>query len=192
MSELTDATPAERHRLIAAHFTDLVDGVRDWDAPTPVSQWRASDVVDHLTGWLPGFLDAFAGVHLDEATESADFREKWRTQRDGVQALLDSPRATDVVETETFGTMTLERLLDQFYTADVFMHSWDLAMASGQEASLDPEFADRMYAGMAAMGPALHASGQFGAPQPVPADANEVDRLIALIGRDPRWVPASA
>jgi len=39
------------------------------------------------------------------------------------------------------------------------------------------------------MGPALHESGQFGTPQPVADDASPQDRLIALIGRDPGWVP---
>lgn len=190
MSELTQATPAERHRLVAERFTAIVDGVHDWDAPTPVKEWKASDVVDHLTGWIPGFLASQAGVTIDEASESADPHEKWRVQRDSIQALLDGADAGRAVETEWFGTMPLDQLIDRFYTADVFMHSWDLAKASGQEPGLDAEWAAEMHGGMAAMGEAFRESGQFGTQQPVADDANEVDQLIAFIGRDPGWQPA--
>jgi len=190
MSALTDAPPAERHRLVAGHFADLIAGVRDWDAPSPVKEWKASDVVDHLTGWLPGFLGSFAGVALDLPTETADLREKFRAQASAVQALLDAPDADRPIETHMFGTMPLARLIDQFYTADVFMHSWDLATASGQPAGLDPEWAAQMHDGMAAMGDALRQGGMFGPAVPVEADANPVDRLIGLIGRDPNWTAA--
>ena len=37
-------TPAERHRVAAATFGDRVRGVSDWDAPTPVEEWRALGV----------------------------------------------------------------------------------------------------------------------------------------------------
>lgn len=187
MSDLTQAAPAERHRLVAGHFADLIDGVRDWDAPTPVKEWKASDVVDHLTGWLPGFLDSMAGVHLDVPTETADLREKFRAQAAAVQALLDAPDAGRLVETNMFGAMPLNQLIDQFYTADVFMHSWDLALSSGQEPGLDADWAGEMRVGMAAMGDALRQGGMFGSEVAVAADANPVDRLIGLIGRDPNW-----
>ena len=44
---------ARRDRERAARFGDVVDAVRNWDAPTPVAQWRARDVVAHLTTWFP-------------------------------------------------------------------------------------------------------------------------------------------
>jgi uncharacterized protein (TIGR03086 family) len=190
MSELTDAAPAQRHRIVAGHFAEVIDGVRDWDAPSPVREWKASDVVDHLTSWLPGFLDSMAGVTLEVLTEAADTGDRFRAQADAVQALLDAPDAGRPVETHMFGTMPLERLIDQFYTADVFMHTWDLATASGQPSGLDPEWAAQMREGMAAMGDALRQGGMFGPVVPVADDANPVDRLIGLIGRDPNWTAA--
>lgn len=190
MKVLTELTPSQRHAAVAERFTELMNGVRDWDAPTPVKEWKASDIVDHLTGWLPGFLKAFAHVSIPEATETNDLREKWRVQHEAVQELLESERADQIVESQQLGTMPLQALVDRFYTADLFMHSWDLAMASGQDADLDPSWAAQLTAGLQAMGPALYESGMFGTPQPVPDDANDIDKLIAAIGRDPRWVPA--
>ncbi|MBK8733698.1 MAG: TIGR03086 family protein [Actinomycetales bacterium] len=186
MSALTEATPADRHRLLAAQFLAVADGVTDWQAPTPVKEWRAIDIVEHL-GWLPGLL-AGMGVHLDvPATD--DPVERFRAQSAALQALLDSPDADRVIDTRMFGRMPFAQVIDRFYAFDLYAHAWDLARASGQELLLDEEYAGQAHQGMSAMGPALHESGQFGAPQPVPDDASAVDRLIALIGRNPRWTP---
>lgn len=191
MSALTQASPAERHRLVATAFTAIVDGVRDWDGPTPVSEWRASDIVEHLTGWIPGFLDTFAGVKLDAAPAGADLRTRWATQCASLQALLESDEATRVITTDFAGTLPIQELVDRFYTTDVFMHSWDLAKASGQQPNLDADLVAEMLPRMTAMSPMLVESGQFGTPQPVAADASDLDKLIALIGRDPNWTPTA-
>ena len=45
-------TAADRFRTAAERFSALVGGTTDWSAPTPVDQWRARDVVEHL-GTLP-------------------------------------------------------------------------------------------------------------------------------------------
>ena len=54
--------PAERHRQVAGLFTERACGTRSWDAPSPVPEWTARDVVRHLTDWFPGFLAAGAGI----------------------------------------------------------------------------------------------------------------------------------
>ncbi len=50
--------PAEEHRVVAGGFTERVRGVpaNGWDAPAPVPDWRARDVVRHLVEWFPAFL----------------------------------------------------------------------------------------------------------------------------------------
>jgi hypothetical protein len=60
---LSELTAAERHRRIASDFTDRVKHVTGWDAPAPVPDWAARDVVDHLLTWFPSFLSA-GGVEL--------------------------------------------------------------------------------------------------------------------------------
>ena len=69
------------------------------------------------------------------------------------------------------GTHRLADAVDQFYTADVFMHSWDLARASGQDAGLDEDFAARLLEGMRPIEQLLRDSGQYGPAVPVPDDA---------------------
>lgn len=189
MSAITEAAPAERHRLVAGAFTTLAEGVRDWDAPSPVAEWKASDVVDHLTGWIPGFLAEAAGVQLEGVAPDADRLTRWTSQCAQIQSLLEAPDAARPLNTDWAGTLPLRELIDRFYTTDVYMHSWDLAKASGQEPNLDADLAAEMLPRMTAMSDMLVSSGQFGTPQPVADDASDVDKLMALIGRNPTWTP---
>lgn len=181
--------PAPRHREVAGAFTALVLGTPDWDAPTPVAGWRARDVVGHLTSWFPGFLAAGAGVELAGGPSVADDPVgAWRVHSDAVQALLDDPATVDrVLANPHIGELPLDVAVDRFYTADVFMHSWDLARATGQDDRLDPEFCAQLLAGMAGVEDAMRASGQFGPPVPVPADADPQTAMLGFIGRTPSW-----
>ena len=73
----------------------------------------------------------------------------WQVHSDGVQALLDDPAtAAKVLTNPHIGEVPLDQAVDQFYTADVFMHTWDLARATGQDETLDPDKCAEMLAGM--------------------------------------------
>lgn len=190
MSKLTEATPAERHRELAAQFARLIDGTTDWSVPTPVAEWQAGDIVDHLTSWLPGLLMR-CGIGLPAAT--SDRAASFAAQTEAVQELLDDPEtAAEAITIGAMGEQPLALVIDNFYTGDLFMHSWDLATATGQEVELDGDSAAGMYAGLSAMGPALQASGQFGTPVPVATDDTPQRKLIGLIGRNPDWQPPAS
>ena len=185
MAALSDLTPAERHRAVAAAFTEHVAAVTDWNAPAPVEGWVARDVVAHLVDWFTGFL-ATGGVGLPAGVAVADDPPAaWRAHCDGVQALLDGPEAESEFTHPMAGSHRLADAVDRFYTADVFMHTWDLATAAGADARLDADFAAQLLAGMSAIEDMLRASGQYGPAVKVDTDADPVTRLIGFIGRDP-------
>jgi uncharacterized protein (TIGR03086 family) len=187
---LSDLTAAERHRRIAGEFTDRVQRVADWDAPAPVADWTARDVVEHLVTWLPGFLSA-GDVEVPTGPVAADDPvAAWTFHAAAVQALLDDPeRAAAPFAHERVGSMPVAEAIDRFYTPDVFMHTWDLARASGQDVTLEPEFCATLLAGMEPMEEAMRSSGQYGPRVAVPADADPQTQMIAFIGRDPSWQP---
>ena len=71
--------PAERHRQVAGLFTERACGTRSWDAPSPVPEWTARDVVRHLTEWFPAFLASGAGLSVTDSRKSrasSDARSK--------------------------------------------------------------------------------------------------------------------
>ena len=189
---VTSPGPAARHRAHAATFTALVDGTTDWGAPAPVAGWAARDVVDHLVTWLPGFL-AGDGVVLPPGPSAADDPvAAWRHHAEAVQAVLDDPATGDrTFANPHIGELPLADAIDRFYTTDVFMHSWDLARASGQPVALDESECEMLVEGMLPIDDLLRSSGQYGPRVPVPDDASAMDRLVGFIGRDPAWQPGA-
>lgn len=181
--------PAEAHRLIVGAFTATVEGVAPaaWEHPAPPAGWTARDVVRHLTEWFPPFLERAAGVALPPGPSVDDDPvSAWRHQADVIQTVLDDPATSDRrLADPNVGDLPLADAIDRFYTADVFLHRWDLARATGQDETLDPAICAEMLAGMEPMDAALRASGHYGPRVEVPADADVQSRLLAFIGRDP-------
>ncbi|MCW2832775.1 MAG: hypothetical protein JWN68_728 [Nocardioides sp.] len=176
----------ERHRRFASDFAALTRGVDDWEAPAPVPGWSARDVVDHLVGWFPGFLAA-GDITLPAGPDVADDPvAAWQHQADAVQELIET-RGEESFTHPRAGTHRLADAVDRFYTADVFMHTWDLARATGQEPDLDEDQAAAMLEGMHGIEEMLRSSGQYGAAVPVAPDAPVADRLMGFVGRDPAW-----
>lgn len=189
-------TPAEEHRWVSGEFTRRVEGVRPegWDAPSPVREWKSRDVVRHLIEWSAAFLKNGAAVDLTSGPSvDDDPAGAWRHHRDSVQGLLEDPSsASQNFSNPHIGEMPLDQAIDQFYTPDVFMHTWDLARATGQDDSLDPERCARLLGGMEPMEDVIRASGQYGPRVEVPADADVQVKLLGFIGRDPFWVRSGA
>ncbi|WP_144128234.1 TIGR03086 family metal-binding protein [Catellatospora sichuanensis] len=181
--------PAEEHRLTAAAFTERVRGVAPagWGRPAPCAGWVARDVVGHLVEWFPGFLRAGAGVDLPKGPSVAeDPVAAWTVHSDGVQALLDDPATADkVLSNPNIGDMPLDQAVSRFYTTDVFLHTWDLARATGQDERLDAERCAVLLEGMLPMDAVLRSSGHYGPRVEVPDDADPQTRLLAFIGRTP-------
>ena len=180
---------AEEHRRIARKFTATVESTpaAAWDHIAPPEGWVARDVVRHLVEWFPAFLNGAAGITLPSAPSVDDDPVgAWSNQTEAVQALLDDPdTAGDEHDLPHIGRMPLGQAIDMIYTSDVFLHRWDLARATGQDETLDPDKCAAMLEGMLPMDEALRQSGQYGPRVHVPDDADVQTQLLAFIGRTP-------
>jgi uncharacterized protein (TIGR03086 family) len=183
------ATAAEEHRTIAGVFTDRVHGVAAgaWENPAPCDGWVARDVVRHLLEWFPAFLSSGAGVELPTGPlVDEDPLLAWVVHSDGVQALLDDPATQGrVLSNRHVGNVPLDQAVAQFYTNDVFLHTWDLARATGQDERLDHDKCAQLLDEMLPMDQVLRASGHYGPRTEVAEDADVQTRLLAFIGRTP-------
>ena len=186
---MTPPSPAANHAETAEEFTRRVEGVQSggWDAPSPVAGWTARDVVGHLTTWFPAFLATSSDVSLPEGPAVEDDPvAAWKAQTAQIQTLLDDPASANrMVSNPHIGEMPLPQAVDMIYTGDVFLHTWDLARATGQDETLDEARCQAMYEGMLPMDAVLRSSGQYGPRVDVPADASYQDKLIGFIGRQP-------
>lgn len=127
-----------------------------------------------------------ADRHREVAGVFGDRVAAWQHQAGAVQDLVEA-RGEESFRHPYAGTHRLVDAVDRFRTADVFMHTWDLSRATGQQPGLDEDFAASLLDGMQPIEELLRTSGQYGAAVPVAADAPVVDRLMGFIGRDPTW-----
>lgn len=196
MTAPVPSSVADAHRRVADEFTVTAAAVprAAWGDPAPPEGWAARDVVGHLVEWFPGFLVSSTGIELPPGPSvDEDPAGAWRVQRDAVQELLDDPTVAGVeYDFPHMGTMTLGDVVERIYVGDVFLHRWDLGVATGQEVVLDEATCEAMLSGMVPMEGALRSSGHYGPRFDVPDDAPVQDRLLAFIGRDPAWRPDQA
>lgn len=186
-----ESGPARRHADDAVRITELVESASagDWERPSPVAEWTALDVVDHLVQWPRGFLEG-AGIKLPQLDVGADPVGAWRQHVADIQAILENPEGR-VLSNPEIGDNPVDEAIDQFYTSDIWMHSWDLARALGREPDLGRERCAAALAGMEPLERMMRESGHFGPAVPVAPEASAQDRLVAFIGRDPAWQPPS-
>ena len=179
---------AERYRKIAATFTERVRAVPDdaWDNPAPCEGWVARDVVRHLVEWVPGFMQSSAGIELTPGPSvDADPVTAWTDLDRQVQAALDDPAVAGQELDTPMGRITLEEALARFCVADVLVHTWDLARATGLDETLDRDEVRGLLQGLEPMDEPMRQSGQFGPRVEMPDDADDQTKLIAFTGRQP-------
>ena len=66
---------------------------------------------------------------------------------------------------------------------DVLIHGWDLAKATGQDTTLDPELVEACWAVVEPQKDLLAGSGAFGGDHDIPPGASRQVQLLAVLGR---------
>jgi uncharacterized protein (TIGR03086 family) len=191
-----DTTVALLERALAQAETVLA-GIRPGQEslPTPCADWNVNALVIHLAkADLPNFKAAARGESVDWARPPGELGGDWLEEfRSNAQALQDIWTRADLdQQVPSMGgrTAPLRSRADQ-QIAELAMHSWDLARATGQHPDLDSEVAEHGLAWSRTMlRPEFRGPDKaFGAEFPVPSGASSYDRLAGWFGRDPLWSP---
>ena len=97
----------------------------------------------HLVEWFPGFLAGGTGISCPQGPAVDDDPVgAWRTSATPCRrSSTTRRRRARRSRNPHIGEVPLPDAIDRFYTADVFMHTWDLARATGQDDALDPDSA---------------------------------------------------
>jgi len=176
----------ERFERVTGRFTDRVRAVPAdaWENRSPCEGWTARDVVGHLTQWVPAFFGAQGVAFPAVPSVEDDPVGAWETvQATIAKALADPTIARRPVETP-FSTQSFAETVDMIVTGDVFTHTWDLARATGQDETLDPDQLQRMIVAMGTMpDEIMRAEGMFGPAIDVGDDADDQTRFLAYVGR---------
>lgn len=70
---------------------------------------------------------------------------------------------------------------------ELVVHCWDLARATGQQPSWDPELLEFVHEELGKTADFGREMGAYGEAVPVPGTASVLDQLLGLAGRDPGW-----
>ena len=191
---------ADRYRRHADAFGRKVAALRpdQWSNQSPCEAWNARDVVDHIVVMHPVMLRP---VGLEPSAAPAvndDPVGAFEAARADVEAVLDDPGLAGTECDTPNGRMTVEQQIDEVVSDDLVFHGWDLARATGQDDTMEPEDVERLWSIITAIPPDLIAKYRtpgafgpgvevFGPEVAVPEDAQLQDRLLGLIGRDPGW-----
>jgi uncharacterized protein (TIGR03086 family) len=186
----------ERYRRRADVFDSTVAAVGpdDWSRPSPCAEWDARDVVRHVVDMHQVMLRPYGRSAADAPTVDDDPLAAFRAARAEVEAILeDRELATRTTESPA-GTLAGADMVDQVASADLVIHRWDLARATGQDDAIDPEELERMWPAFQQIPDVMRVPGAFGPGitvfgpvVEVPADAPLQDRALGLVGRDPAW-----
>lgn len=188
-AEMTDAADA------AAHTVANVDASQ-FGRPTPCTDWDVRTLLNHLILWTSYSLEARAhgesvGQDLIDRDFAADpgFAAVYRAQLDRALAAWSDP-ATWEGTLDVMGSPMPAADVAALNIAEMVLHGWDLATATGQAYTVsEPAAAAAMRAAEANADLFRQYKG-FADPVEVPPTAPVLDRVLALTGRAPAWTPA--
>jgi uncharacterized protein (TIGR03086 family) len=177
---------SDRYRKNAAAFTARVASVPPdkWAAQSPCDEWKARDVVGHVVNSSERFL-GFAGQSLPHGPSvDDDPLGAWTNARDAVQHGLDDPAIAQAEYDGMWGKATFEQGVNRFLAADLVVHSWDLARATGGDERLDLDEVRTIRASFDGFDPKMFRSpGAFGPELDAPPGADEQTKFLAFVGR---------
>ena len=182
--------PQIHERALAATAT-VVDGVaeRQLDLPTPCDGWNVRELLNHIVSgnyWAAelaaGRSIADVGDRLDGDTLGDDPAAAYRESAGLAAAAFNVAGAMDAPCAVSYGPVP-GSIYCGHRILDVTIHGWDLAKATGQDTTLDPELVDAVAAIISPQLDMLAGSGMFGTTVGIGADADAQTRLLSQLGR---------
>ena len=154
--------------------------------PTPCRDWDVGRLIAHIVAAPGRFLAALRGEQPDWAATPPPIGTEWAaTFRNAADDLIHAWHQQ--------GEQAQPRMVD-WQTAELAVHTWDLAQATGQSTRLDPGVAERALAFLAAGLTEDNRGDAFDRAVAVEDDAPVYHRLAAYAGRqlDEAWADGTA
>jgi uncharacterized protein (TIGR03086 family) len=157
-----------------------VAGVRDLDAATPCEEWQARDLLNHMLETQRYFVAAARGEDVSPPGPTPP------------EVLSDDPkRDFERARADVIETFSQEGVVEKtgpalgIAFADTLLHGYDVARATGQDATMPDGLAEAAYSTIHGRFTDEQRKGVFKPEIPVGDDATPQQRLLAYTGRDP-------
>ena len=150
------------------------------DAPTPCDEWNVRALMNHMLDTQRYFVGAARGEKVSPPSP------------DPPDVIGDDPVADfERARAETMRTFGAPGVIDKtgpslgIAFADQLLHGWDVAKATGQDATMPQGLPDAAYEMIHGRFTDDQRKGVFGPEVDIPPDSSPEDKLLAYTGRDP-------
>ena len=135
------------HRRALDATGQIIAGIHsdDWSAPTPCEGWDARALTNHVVAgnlWAAelaaGRTIEQVGVRLDGDVLGDDPAGAYQRSASAAARVFDAPGALDVPCAVSYGPVPGSVYIGH-RIIDVLIHGWDLAAATHQDTTLDPD-----------------------------------------------------
>jgi uncharacterized protein (TIGR03086 family) len=187
---LMAAAAAEAARVVAG--AAKAANTKNLERTTPCTDWDLRTLLNHMILWTSYSAERRAyGESVAEELMSKDFTaepgyaQAYQAQIAKAVDAWSKPEAW-AGDRDVMGSATPAADIAAMLIAEMVLHGWDIAKATGQDYRCDDAVAQAVLETVQAQGEMFRQYQGFAAIVPVSADATAFDRALALSGRDPR------
>jgi uncharacterized protein (TIGR03086 family) len=187
---LMAAAAAEAARVVAG-AAKAADS-KTLEQTTPCTEWDLRTLLNHMILWTSYSAERRAyGESVAEELMTKDFTaepgyaQAYQAQLARAVDAWSKPEAWEG-DRNVMGSATPAADIAAMLIAEMVLHGWDIAKATGQDYYCDDAVARDVLKTVEAQGELFRQYQGFAAIVPVPDDATALDRALALSGRDPR------
>jgi uncharacterized protein (TIGR03086 family) len=195
------------HRIAVLASVDVVSAVTadDLAKPTPCAGWNLADLLAHMTAQHRGFAAAARGHGADEAVwqpgtvAQALAADPAGTYSAAAAEVIDAFAGDDVPDRDFAlpdfgpGAVFPGAMAIGFHYVDYVVHGWDVARTLGRSYQLPADVVAGVVP-LALMVPdgdfRTIDRAPFGPAVPSADPADELEGILAYLGRSPQWRPA--
>lgn len=170
-------------RLVATTTSDQLG------LDTPDDGWDVRALINHIVAenlWTAelcaGRTIADVGDRFEGDMLGDDYVGAYQSSASAAAAVFAAPGVLDAPIAVSYGPIPGSDFAGHRFL-DVLVHGWDLAVATGQDARLDPELVEDCLAVVDPEFDLLAGSGMFGKPVKLGGEADPQTRLLAMLGR---------
>ena len=183
---------SNQYRRALLNTGRIVVGVRpeDLPKPTPCKDWDVRLLLNHIIGGNKMFAELARGGRVESSGVMDDYTlpdpgSNYLASADDVLAAWAEPGALERRVHMTFGDIPGSAAVS-IHFLDIVVHGWDLARATGQDTTIEPDIAaEALDISHGLLSPELRATGVFGPEVELSDDHPLHDRLVAFMGRRP-------
>ena len=179
------------HRRALGATGEILGGIHSdqWGAPTPCEGWDVRALANHVVSGNMWAAELARGKTIEEVGDRLDGDvlgagpdAAYEASAAAAAAAFEAPGALDAPCAVSYGPVPGSVYIGHRFI-DVLIHGWDLAVATGQDATIEPDLVAACAAVVEPQAAMLAASGMFGHSARAPGDADPQTRLLMTLGR---------